>query len=189
MKKLISFLLVSCFAVSLFTGCGMKQRSKTEQEIINTVEEFYEISYDSYLNLEIGKIDSVLDTDSFWGKNYLVVLEEFVLRNKYIKEKNYATISSSKLPLKISFEEIKVNQDRAIATITLQGKEKEEAGYPFFVCTGTNKIMLQKKEDKWKITSISAEDTLIKMLGTNEFKEIDPSALYEGIDEEYGMKK
>jgi len=187
MKKLISFLLVSCFAVSLFTGCGMKQKSKTEQEIINTVEEFYEISYDSYLNLEIGKIDSVLDTDSLWGKNYLIVLEEVILSNQYIKEKNYDTLPSYKSPPLISFEEMKVDQDKATVTITLKGKDTK--AYPFFVCLGTNKIMLQKKEDKWKITSISAEDTLIKMLGTNEFKKIDPSALYERIDEEYGMKK
>lgn len=188
MKKLLISLLACIMLITLGNTVFAESEIKTEEDNIKTtIEKYYDMSYDSYLDLEMKDMSSVLDANSLWGKNFLIVMEENISSMKYSHEKGYSDFEQKRLPLTISFSEISIDENVATVKVKVDGDRME--GYPLFICFDENIFTLKEEDGHWLITAVECDDVLFKMLNTKEFQPVDSTELHKKIDEEFDSIK
>ena len=183
MKKFISIIL-SCYFV--FASC-LVVSSKTndiadEDYIKSVINAFYDISYESWSKKETIDFSSVLDTNSFFGENYILAFDEINRQKKYMLEKGYCSDCFVPIDIIISCEDIQFDKSIARATVVINGNC--ELCYPWFVCLGDNEIVLSKNDKTWIITSISNEDVFFYTLNNDKFSHVNDIELFDRIDKE-----
>ena len=175
-KVLLAAAVIAALMIVTVIATGDKQQIKA------TVERFYSLSYDIQLSMEEKDLSDVLDTDSLFGENYVIVFSELNRQRRYLIDK-YDYIESSEIPeYEIIFKNIEVDKDSAVCKIGI--KTDLEEPQPWFSCPGT--IRLAIIDGRWKIVSIEADDNLFIEMNKNEFKEVSDKELYARIDAEMG---
>lgn len=180
---MITLLLTLSPISSVFTV----ENVKTEEEIKAVIERFYDLSYESIMELEMKDMSSVLDEKSPFGRNYLIAFHRNIVENKYSLEKGYTNFKRKRLPIKVSVDEMTREDNMATVKVNIEGDRSK--GYPMFVCLGENTFVLKNKSGQWMIESVHANDVLFTMLNEEYFKEIDISAVQKAVDEEYHVEK
>ncbi|WP_459129415.1 amidase domain-containing protein [Guggenheimella bovis] len=185
-KKLFIALFSIMIVFSLGKLAFTESNSKPEEKIKAVIEQFYDLSYESTIDLEIKDMSLVLDDESKFGKNLIVYIKEGIAENAYTLEKGYADIPRKRLPLILSFEKIAVHGETAIVWLKVDGDK--DGGYPFFISLGDNTVTLKESGGKWIIESIKADNNvLMKLLNESEFKASELSDIQKQVDIEYGV--
>lgn len=185
-KKTCIVMIILILTLSLITLVFTVENVKSEEDIKAVIERFYDLSYESIMTLEMKDMSSVLDEKSQFGKNYLIAVQRNIIENKYSLEKGYTTFKRKRLPIKVSVDEMTREDSMATVKVNIEGDRSQ--GYPMFVCLGENTFVLKNESGHWIIESVQANDALFMMLNERVFKEIDESAIYKAVDEEYHVE-
>lgn len=188
MKKRIVLILASVVFLSFLFSVYYNTNMKSDEELIkDTIEKYYDLSYDIYSNLEWKDLSSVLNEKTRFGRNYVILLKKIIEKYRYGLEKNYTTFSRERLPVDLSFEKIKVQGNTAEVTLMVQGDVME--AYPFFICFDENIVHLEKGDGGWRITTIYSTDPIFEALPEIDYPDLDIEKLHRELDEENGVFK
>lgn len=183
MKKIFTLVLFCSLCLVLTSPVLAKNNSKAEKTIETAIEKFYELSYDSLMDLKLKDMSSILDYKSKFCINYKRALWGNIAENKYAKEKGYSDFDRKRLPIDIKIEEISIKKNRARVKVKIDGNRSE--GYPLFVCFDENIFNLKKKNGTWLIRSIKNNEKWFYILNTKDFKKESLEALKKRVDKEY----
>ncbi len=190
LKKVIiimcSFILMFSISTSAYADIDSVKNLQENEDIKSIVEKYYDISYNSYLNLELDDMGSIIDTDYIWAKNFITVVKNNIEEIKYSKKQGYSTYSVKRLPIKIEIVTISKKDNIADVEVIIDGNTEEY--YPLFVCFGKNNFKLINKEGSWKIISINNSEKLFKAMNEKEFKDLGIEDLHKKIDDMYSLE-
>ncbi len=138
-----------------------RYQSLSEMEEINSViEKYYDTIYNSYLDLNVGDLSDVLDTNHLWANNVTIFINRNIESLRYRNQKKYSDISIKKLPLNVNVTKILQNEDFADAEVQVEGNGDE--CYPLIIGFGKNDVKLKKTNGTWKIISIKNDKSFFE---------------------------
>ena len=129
-----------------------------------TVQKYFEESYDQFLSFEEPDLSDVLDMDSVQCRNKIEVFKEIQENWKKDIEVNDFPYILEELPYYLEFSDLRITENEADVDVLITNydhepfgkvKETEEGiwGYPHFLTFGHNHFHMIKKEGKWLIDS------------------------------------
>lgn len=156
MKKLMSLLIA--FLTVIISVCDIlivADADISELEKINdTIERYYELSYDMWWNLEEVSFADVLDMDSVQSYNKVIALREVIFNWKYSIANGFYKGQREKNLVEIEFVESRiVDSETANVILELEPMTTNRGAYPPFVCFGENRFVLKNKNGKWLIAN------------------------------------
>lgn len=181
MMYIICIVLVFCFSHSAFA----EEKAVSRSDVQEVIEKFYNLSYESIIEMDMKDMSSVLNEDSLFGRNYSIYLKEIIAQNKYSFEAGYTDFKPAKMPFTVSIEKVEFEDSKAQVTVNVTGVDNE--GYPLFICQGKNIFVLNYENRQYLIESLQADDVFIKMLNEKQFKEVDAQSIYKRVDQEYSF--
>lgn len=188
MKKLMSLLFA--FLTVIISVCDIlivADADISELEKINdTIERYYELSYDMWWNLEEVSFADVLDMDSVQSYNKVIALREVIFNWKYSIANGFYKGQREKNLVEIEFVESRiVDSETASVIFKLKPMTESRGAYPPFVCLGENSFVLKNKNGKWLIANHDYDGYLFEKSLT-EKQSVDYQAIidnYLGVDE------
>lgn len=150
----------------------------SEKIIQNVIEKYYDLSYDSYLDLKSINLSSVLDLNSIQNQNKITSLNETIEKWKYAVQKGYCDDIRERYPIIYNFIKIEIVDNMAMVFLNIDG-DKNEA-YPPFVTFGENKFVLKYNDSNWLISEQQNSD--IEIIEQND--KLLPKKLNEKIHED-----
>ena len=172
----ISLLITPCLLVNA-------DDKFSETNIQNVIEKYYNLSYDSYLELKNPNLSSVLDLNSIQNQNKITSLNETIEKWKYSLEKGYCDVIRERYPIIYNLTEIEIIDNKAIVYINIDGKKNE--AYPPFVTFGENRFVLTYNDSNWLISEQQNSDTEIIEQNDKLLPQKLNETIHDKIDYEY----
>lgn len=192
MKKaifLISIIFIGFSSISCSQDISKTNENEftaEENAIKNKIENYYDMAYDIYLNMEMEDMSSTLDMESIQNQNFIVALDENIHTWEYSIKKGYTVDYRKKHPLYFSFDDIEINDNLATVQANIDGDRKE--AYPPFVSFEKNIFRLEKVEGNWLIKEHDYDGILFEKSKSKKI-EYDLESLYRNIDIENNGEK
>ncbi len=177
------FVLTLIFAVVPLISCEFY--SKDEKELIQFVEDFYDIQYDAYTELEYIDIEDYLDMSRIQNKNKVIALKKVIIQRRHMDEMKYCYIHKTKYPVEMDILDVNINGDYASFDIDVE--LMKDRHYPVFISEGENRFVLKKQDGNWKIVNHDYEGLELFETSYRELlPENDEERIKRIIDNEYG---
>lgn len=164
-KKISATILSILFLFTFnFPAFATSQFNSDNQAIQETIKEYYNRSYRSWLNLELDDLEDVLSSDSIQMKNYVTALIGTIYRWKQVKAYSPEEVTNRECyEIFYDFKNIEIasNGSQATVSVTLSGETEGTPAYPIFVSLGSNTFGLIKEHGKWKIYSHNYNDVIL----------------------------
>jgi len=148
-KKALALLLVISIALVVYLPFSLKT-SALESKVEDTIINFYDTSYNAWLDVEYYDLSNYLYTDSIQSYNKITSFKECISRWECTIEDGYNDCRA-KNPISFGFGDIVNNQDGSV-TITVDVSGDNTKVYPYFVYFGENTYTLVYDEGIWKIS-------------------------------------
>ena len=161
MKRFIIVLLNILIILSL-TACGDKE-NKNLDEPQSVVMDYYNRTYDCYIDLKYEDMSDILYLESITAYNMDTRLKKRITRAECSIEAGFGH-ETEKAKYIYDFGETIYNDGAATVTITVERVDKPNENTvniisdPFFFFPGENTFTLTKDNNKWKITSHTADN-------------------------------
>ncbi len=158
-----------------------------EEQIQATIEQYYELGYDSWWGLRLKDFSSVLDMNSVQMNNFLTAMEENIFKWNYIIEHGYYSGQRERHEIFFDYESINISSDRqhAEVSVNLTGEEEGMPAYPAFVTLDENQFLLTKEDGIWKITSHAYNDCSLFEKSIDQIIIFDEEAVILELEADY----
>lgn len=186
MKKIMLVILCLILVIPNYVVFAKSLSSQIieEENIKNTIESFYNVQYDAYLQMQYKDITPYLDMTKIQNQNKVIALKNLTARRNYIYQKGYCYIEKTRFPLEFNYRGIDIKDNQA--SVILEIKLDAQNAYPPFICDGENVFKLTKMEGNWKITEHDYNELNFYEISKEKLiKEFQPKELAEMIDREF----
>lgn len=182
-RKRILFVLTLIIAVVPLVSCEFY--SKDEKELIQFVEDFYEVQYDAYTELEYMDIEDYLDMSRIQNRNKVIALKKLIIQRKHMDEMKYCYIHKKKYPVEMDILNVNINGD--YASLDIDVELIKDRHYPVFISEGENIFALKKMDGNWKIVNHDYDGLeFFETSYRDLLPENDEERIKRIIDNEYG---
>lgn len=154
------------------------------KEIKTIIENYYNDSYDMWLNLKIGDLSPYLDLKSIQCYNKFTALNRSIDTWKYSIDKGYYKGKRQKHNINYKYISFKTIGNDIEVKVNLSGETSGMPAYPFFVSFGDNIFRLAKVNDKWVIYYHDYNDVFFYEKSRCEKLSYNIETLHTNIDKE-----
>ena len=180
MKKYLSILLILVLSLNLIGFAS--NASDPDSDVKNVIKEFYDRSYESWLNVEYQDLSDILYVESIQSYNKITAFKECILRWQYSIENGYID-TRNRNDIYYDFDRIIYNTDGTITVnVNISGDATE--AYPYFVNFGENIYTLVHDNGKWKIASHIADGIQISEYPNTKKIAYNPKEVIKELKEE-----
>lgn len=181
MKKILSVLLCAILMFMLTIGASAASPASDASEIENTITEYYNISYDSWLSGKYQDLSDYLYLESNQSYNKITTLKECILRWEHALEQDNFVDPRKRLDITFEFGELQENSDGTVNIVVYLEGDHSEA-YPYFVNFGRNEFTLVLDNNLWKISSHEYDGLSLYEYPDTTKVEFDASKVLNEID-------
>lgn len=180
-KKMGFLIVLICLFLNL-SACAEPGLSG-DKIYTDVVANYYDLSYDIYLSMEMQDMSDVLDMSSIQNQNFVDALEANTIRWEYSIQKGYTVDTRERYPLYYDFAKIDKKDGTVIVSVNISGDDTQ--AYPPFVVFGENKFVLKQIEDTWLITQHDYNDIHLFEISKTEKYDFELDKVRMRVDEEY----
>lgn len=181
----INILIIALITLTMSgLGCNKKILAVTNEiNIQNVIEKYYDLSYDSYLDLKSPDMSSILDLNQIQNQNKVISLDETIEKWKYSLQKGYCEVIRERYPITYNFTKIEIVDNKAIVHLAISGNKNE--AYPPFITFGENIFVLQHEDSKWLISEQQNSDIEIIEQNNRLLPRKTADTIHDEVDYEY----